>query len=409
MRKAFLTASVLLAILPAQVAAQEIIMRRPLPNLGGSGPAVDPEIPVDPDDPFDPSDPDLDPIEEGAWYYAYAQCNGTTIDVSCTEMTYGDGWEMNFTEGASLSACRQQDPSDFDYQWAAQIGDRPEGSILVHPANISSTQGASCDEMDVEIVEHIAVYCGEWRGQIEAYCESNTFQIHNGQTTFIGWDEPDESACTQDASYIDRPGYQEFLDEYGYSPAGPEGLGICGESTGPIEEEGFYVDDGQCTYETTSNTDGSTTIDYFYEWNCRKVTNFEVVDFSGDTFPVYNLNTVAASNCENADQSAEDRATISQYFTPQYNDPQSVDTNCEGKVEVVRDWRVEVSPTPQVHFDQFGNNLEKNGIGLGSYNPTAVYVEEYTYYCHRYDESIFALMMVDPDVVNDSRYVKDDQ
>lgn len=396
-RKSQYALSFVLAMLSAQAAAQtseeQVVMRRPIPFTQGSAITPDPELPD--------SGPDGEPNPVSgaeATYYAYAKCGGSTMRVTCNEAVID--WDMgtiSYRENVTRSACATQENNDW-VRYVSYESTMPAGAFPITPDKVDEMHGASCGDYNIVNKDFYTVWCSQYGNS----CERHQMQEFNGELRYLGNTEAEDSMCIQSDAHSQQAGYQEYIDSDGYYPATPLGLGICSEYENPTTE-GFFVEGGYCDGET-------------YNWDCYHITNFNEDDAT------YVLKPSAPQNCQNASQSTTSRQLIANYFAPDYKDPQDVDANIcgdtgggigdgddNGNGGIYGEYRVEFAPAP------FETSMQERGGGrLSSRNPfeslgteirTEDYQSKYTYYCHRYDFSIFDAIAVDPAAASDSRYV----
>lgn len=395
MKKGIAMALCLIAM-SSEALSQEVIMRRPIPtgvsgnntdngNGNGNGGGN-----VDPDD---GDDGDIIIPNPGgtteAVFLAYGTCvAGTMSNVVCGSYEVNGGL-ISSNGPTDLSQCSAQSPATLGYSRVGALGTRPANTTVISPSNASTAEGTTCGGgLDGnEIKTFYGVRCGAGGITVTTCRQFNVVNdgVSESPDVFSVTQVADEN-CVQSESYGFDPSYSSSLLMLNLRPAGPQGIETCDAPPSGGLGETIVFDAGSCKYTSTRETDGSTTVEYKYDWDCREAEETQ----SGLGYNIGFPRSVADSNCINAMQSQEVRDRIVNNHG--YNDPQAVDTSCDGSLVATGPLRVDINP--ESDFDSFNAeevffNIDNRGPSSNWYLYTDIVTYEYSYYCHRLGGNIF--------------------
>ncbi len=370
-----------LASLPISAMAQDVVMRRPLPINTISNPNSD------------PGDPQID----NTTFVAYASCNGGTNNVTCLQvLTDGNVNETN------VSNCIAQNPDSADYAVLSSNYAFPSGSFAVSPSSIEAVEGTSCTQDAVKTRTTIGGYCGYDDGR-PPLCEQFTYTYTGSGSgaeiiSVIGSDLLNHNACKKTATLTPEDelalnywgDFAPSLDFDTKCPAASEE-----DPGGPADS--FYVDNPQCTTEVVTNPDGSTTINNVKNLNCVAIFNF--TSDGGGGFG-YSSQTVPDSYCEyKTSNTPAERDIIRDFFSSEYQDPDTVSGGCPQDAAVLGDRRADTGSA----MYSFASSVVPFPDGYWySYWKTISY---YPVMCHRYRGNIFPAIESNPYIMDISGMV----
>lgn len=355
-----LSASMLSSVAVAQ--DSEVVMRRPLPGVAGSGNV----------------NPDGNEGDGGetsfSTYVATAQCGADDkFEVTCNEFYYDeDSGEDRIVPLANHGACAIQNGSDSDYLYYAGSFAQDSGQKVVPPSRVNATHGSACGDTEA-VTDYYAVACRQsGNGSTYGVCYQIDASNVNG-SAFISNVNYRSSGqeCFLDQNDT-RPEAAGIAESLGMQLATTEGTSAC---LGPNPDV-MYLAYGSCRTTFQENSEGVMVVEKGFDLQCAMARPTP----GGDN--AYAISYAPVAKCQNPDNTEEERDIIAQQFAGQYRDPASIANACDGgDVTQLDDPHLEADYQPY-ETNILDDETHPNGRVL-------VVEEKFEFFCHRYDFSVF--------------------
>lgn len=371
--KILIGASIMSLAVPAF--AQDVIMRRPIPNINGANGSNQEGIPEPTPTPTTPTDP-TDPETSNIVYVGFAQCDGSVYQEKC--VGYDEQYQQSIPNGDQ--ACRQQQKTENYNQLFALMDSEAKQTngqfVVLPPEYIGFAQGMACSSVEYQPSETYGIACNS-----QASCEKISYGYNPNDITDFrinGVSQATQAECTRDYQYTDHGAavIEGIADDF---PVTAEGYAVCGDIPAAQDPDGltFLIDGGRCIQDVYEDN-GTTVVDYVYQADCRSVTSYQTD--TGD-FSVF---SVPASDCENTQNSNEIKQIIQDVFEPDFHDPASVDRSCSAEATVKGPPRVEISETPWA----YNSTAELEAWPESGVEQNIAYEKEYLILCHNYNGNL---------------------